>query len=299
MERDNLTFASGEAECAAWLYRPAVDRPGTDGGGDPCVVMAHGFSLTRHDGLPGYAEALAGAGAAVLVFDHRYLGDSGGSPRQRFRAADQLEDYRNAIAQARRTDGIDPDRILVWGYSFSGGTAVNAAADDPRVAGAILLCPFLAGLPRVIESTKRSAGNVAWLLPRAIADQLGRHNLIPVTAPPGGHAAMNFPGESDGFHRTLGPDSPWRNEISPGVFATVAFHRPLAQAKGLSRPAWVGLGERDITVSRRAIERFAARVPGAELHRYDVDHFEPFRGEPAARIAADQAAWLGRHLAAR
>ena len=41
--------------------------------------MAHGFSLTRHDGLAAYAEALAAAGAHVVVFDHRYLGDSGGS----------------------------------------------------------------------------------------------------------------------------------------------------------------------------------------------------------------------------
>jgi hypothetical protein len=61
--------------------------------------MPHGFSLTRHDGLAAYAEHLAEAGAAALVFDHRYLGDSGGEPRlgafigdgpQRV-AADQVE----------------------------------------------------------------------------------------------------------------------------------------------------------------------------------------------------------------
>ncbi len=62
MEREDLTFPSGDGHCAAWLYRPAS-------GGDavPCVVMAHGFSLTRHDGLADYAERLAEAGVAVLV----------------------------------------------------------------------------------------------------------------------------------------------------------------------------------------------------------------------------------------
>ena len=50
MEREDLTFPSGDGHCAAWLHRPPA------GGADvPIVVMAHGFSLTRHDGLPPYA----------------------------------------------------------------------------------------------------------------------------------------------------------------------------------------------------------------------------------------------------
>lgn len=140
MTRADVTFLSAGTPCAGWLYRPA------DAVGEvPCVVMAHGMSLTRHDGLAGYAEALAQAGAAVLVYDHRYLGDSDGKPRQRVRMAEQLEDRLSAIAFARTLDGVDPDRIIVWGYSLSGGTATEAAVEDSRVAGAILLCPFLDG----------------------------------------------------------------------------------------------------------------------------------------------------------
>jgi hypothetical protein len=55
--------------------------------------MAHGFSLTRHDGLPPYAERLVATGAAVLVFDHRHLGDGPGLV-----AADQVDFLRrNAL----------------------------------------------------------------------------------------------------------------------------------------------------------------------------------------------------------
>ena len=75
VERTDVAFPSGSASCAGWLYRPA----GIDSD-VPCVVMADGFSLTRYDGLATYAEALAGAGAAALVYDHRFLGDSGGDP---------------------------------------------------------------------------------------------------------------------------------------------------------------------------------------------------------------------------
>src|SRR5690349_12232106 len=122
--RAELRFRSAGDECAAWLYRPAGPGP------SPCVVMAHGFSLTRHDGLPAYAERLAAAGAAVLVFDHRYLGDSGGVPRQRFRTLAQRQDWRAAVEFARRLEGVDPSRIVLWGFSFSGGVAVQTAAAD-------------------------------------------------------------------------------------------------------------------------------------------------------------------------
>jgi uncharacterized protein len=287
VERESLSFPSGSAICAAWLYLP----PGPTGP-VPCVVMANGFSLTRHDGLAGYAEALAQAGAAAIVFDHRYLGDSGGFPRQRFRAPHQLEDYKSAIALARRLPGIDPDRVIVWGFSFSGGTAAMAAADDPRVAGAILMCPFLDGIPRLLDSVRGAPMVSNWILLRGIRDVLGSHNLIPVTAPAGERAAMNFPGEADGFAASVPPGSPWRNEISPGVFVTVGLHRPIARARRVACPVWLALGERDISVGNTSIERFAARAPRAELHRYDVDHFQPLYGPDAARIAADQAAWL-------
>ncbi len=100
MTREDVTFQSGGDEIAAWLYP----------GGSTCVVMAHGFSLTRHDGLDTYATALNQAGATVLVFDHRYLGDSGGEPRQRVRVKQQAEDYRAAVAYARQLDGVDPDQ---------------------------------------------------------------------------------------------------------------------------------------------------------------------------------------------
>ena len=48
--REDLTFTSGGDQIAAWLYRPSASEP------VPCVVMAHGFSGTRRDRLPAYAE---------------------------------------------------------------------------------------------------------------------------------------------------------------------------------------------------------------------------------------------------
>ena len=253
--------------------------------------MADGFSLTRHDGLLPYAERLAAAGLGVLAFDHRYLGDSGGEPRQRFRKAAQREDWRAAVAHARSVAGVDPERIVLWGFSFAGGHAIETAAADPRVAATLALCPLVDGLARALATPPRLS---AWLIPRALADQLGRHNLVAVTGQPGERAAMTLAGEADGFRAVVPEGSPWRNEISPGVFLSVAMHRPLAHAGKLRSPLWIGRGEADVSVSARSLERLAARAPRAELHRYPGDHFAPFLGDAPDLIAGDQIDFLRR-----
>src|SRR3954464_4691343 len=143
MERADLRFPSGKGECAAWLYTPAAAE-----GPVPCVVMAHGFSFTRHEGLATYAERFAEAGLAALVFDYRHFGDSPGEPRFRLRVGLQLEDWRSAVAFARRQQGLDSDRIVLWGYSYSGGHVVTIAAEDDRIAATLAMCPALDGVAR-------------------------------------------------------------------------------------------------------------------------------------------------------
>src|SRR6266496_390364 len=139
--REDLSFPSGGETCAAWLYRPE----GADGP-VPCVVMAHGFSATRADRLPAYAERFAAAGVAVLLFDYRHFGDSTGEPRQLLDIARQHADYHAAVACARTLDGIDPRRIALFGTSFAGGHVVVVAAQDPSIAAVIAQCPFADGL---------------------------------------------------------------------------------------------------------------------------------------------------------
>jgi len=159
MRRSEVSFISGGLRCAAWLYRPSGVQQDL-----PCVVMSHGFSLTRHDGLTAYAETLVNAGAVVLVYDHRHIGDSGGSPRQFISTLRQLQDRRAAIAFARDLDAVHPEKIVVWGYSLSGGSAVAAAASDERIAGAILMFPFLDGRARLATILRSYPSRLPWLL---------------------------------------------------------------------------------------------------------------------------------------
>jgi pimeloyl-ACP methyl ester carboxylesterase len=288
MERTDVQFSSGRDHCAAWPYWPSAAISNQT---VPCVVMGHGFSLTRHDGLPSFAERFAQAGFAVLLFDYRYFGDSGGQPRQRFRISAQLEDWRNAIAFARGQRGIDPDRIVPWGYSFGGGHVVAIAAKDHRVAAALVLYPFLNGLRRVLRTPLRT---IAKLLGPAIADRCGWHQTVPATGPVGARAIMTLPSEAEGFAAMIPADSPWRNAITPDFVTTIAFYRRLSRAHRIICPLWVGLGERDITVHSGSVEGLARRAPHGVLQRYPYDHWEPFQGQASELITKDQLDFLAQ-----
>ena len=116
-------FDSAGVRCAADLYWPDAVT-----GSVACVVMGHGGSGTKRLRLPKYAKVFAAAGLAVLAFDYRRFGNSGGLPRQVIEVAGQREDYRAAVRFARSLDGTDPRRIALWGTSLSGSHVLAVAA---------------------------------------------------------------------------------------------------------------------------------------------------------------------------
>jgi uncharacterized protein len=184
-----VSFDSGGVELVGYFYRPAHAT-----GEVPCVVMGHGFSGTQ-DRLVASTERFAGASFAVLTFDYRNFGESGGQPRQLVSIEDQLEDRRAAIRFARSLEGVDPERIALWGSSLGGGHVISVAADDPRVAAVIAQVPFN-GFPRKVEG--RSALDALKLLWAMTVDAArGRLGLppryVPMVGEPGEVAVPTTP----------------------------------------------------------------------------------------------------------
>ena len=68
-----------------------------------------------------YCERFAAAGYHCLAFDYRYFGASTGQPRQLLDIPSQLADWHTAIAYVRSLPNVDPDRVGLFGTSFSGG----------------------------------------------------------------------------------------------------------------------------------------------------------------------------------
>ncbi len=286
--RQDVEIRSGDDVVAAWFYPAATASERA-----PCVVMSHGFSLTRHDGLAPYAEAFAAAGTHALVFDPRYLGDSGGQPRQRFRIAEQQQDWQAVVQHAHARSDVESSRVGAWGYSFAGGHIADLLGRGRLdVHAALLLCPFVDGLRRTRAVPVR---DVLRVLPYAARDRAGGRVTVPVTGEPGHLGAMTLSGEAAGFAAAVPDESPWRNEISPGVLLSLPRFRPARRADRIRVPLWVGRCADDITVDAAAVERAATRAPQGELHDFPGDHFAPFTGEvTGAVIDAQLAFWAGQ-----
>jgi uncharacterized protein len=296
-----VELQSGGEPIAAVHLSGSGDRFLDGRGRRPCMVMAHGFAGTVDSGLLPFAERYAAAGLDALAFDYRHFGASGGEPRQLVSVSRQLEDYAAAIAFARGLEGVDPERIVAWGSSFSGGHVVAVAAADARVAAVISQVPAMDGRA-TLANLLRYAGpaavakiTLAGLRDLLAARRGGPAVMIPVVGAPGTLAAMSTADAEPGYGAITG--SSWRNEVPARFGLTAALYRPGRLADRLPCPILVQIADRDAIAPPAAAMEAAWLATGrAEVRTYPVGHFDVYRGEPFERAVADQLHFLGRHL---
>jgi dienelactone hydrolase len=150
---EDVSFRSADilsegTRMAAEVFAPK--RPPSDK--LPTIVMSHGWGGTAAALRPD-AIVFAQAGYLVITLDYRGWGNSDarliavGKPERRdgkliaevrevrevVDPIDQTTDILNALHWAVGEKQCDPDRLGLWGSSFSGGHVVYVAARDPRV----------------------------------------------------------------------------------------------------------------------------------------------------------------------
>ncbi len=114
----------------------------------PAVVTITGSGAQDRDertpGLGGYrpywelADTLARLGVATLRLDDRGVNDSDEGP-QPATLWDEADDIRAAVDFVRRRPEVDGERVFLVGHSQGGLIAPLVAADDPTLAGIVLL----------------------------------------------------------------------------------------------------------------------------------------------------------------
>jgi uncharacterized protein len=109
-------------------------------------VITHGFAAVKAGGLQPFAKLFSREGSTAIAFDYRQWGGSSGQPREEVSVPRQREDYRTVIDWAIADPHIDATQIFIWGTSFSGLHAVEVAATDTRLRGAIAQNPLVDGL---------------------------------------------------------------------------------------------------------------------------------------------------------
>jgi len=295
--RKEVRFFINETALSAWLYLPEhLPAP------FPCIIMGHGLGVTKDTGLEPYAVRFQNAGFAVLVFDYRYFGESGGTPRQLIWIPSQLEDWSAAIACARDQKVVDPARIALWGTSLSGGHVMVTAAHDPAIACVSAQCPGLDGHALAWESFKRmGTGNSLRMIMHGQRDLvrswlgLSPHK-IPIVGKPGTIALMNTPDAFDSL-RALIPDT-YVNEACARIIIRGDKYRPITYARRVRCPVLLQICDYDTLASVSSIEETATILGNlAEVKHYPLGHFDIYTGTGFEQGVQDQVAFFQKHLA--
>ena len=290
--RHDVSFASGEDTCAAWLYLPTgVTSP-------PVVILGHGLGATREMRLDAFAERFAAAGIAALAFTYRHFGDSGGQPRQLLSIRRQLADWDAAIAYVKARRDVDGTRIAVWGSSFGGGHSITVASRHPELRAAVAQCPFTDGLASALALGPIASLKLAPVLARDLAAMvLGRAPvMIPLAGPPGSLALMNAPDALPGYEALLPAETTFRNEAAARVAPTIMAYRPGRAAKKVRFPILFCVSNTDTVTPPAQTLRYARTAPLGEIKRYDAGHFDFYLGEAFEELVRDQVEFLARQL---
>lgn len=297
----NVEFESQQAVLRGRLYRPESDVP------SPVVVMAHGTSATITMTTDRYAEAFREAGFAVLLYDHRNFGASGGAPRQEINPWVQARGYCDAMTYLQSVPGIDADAMALWGDSYSAAEVIVVGAVDERPAAVIAQIPAMGAHPpppdpdgslfAALRNTllrgpiDDQPADTTGPLPVVSADQMATPSLLtPIQA-------FRWFIEYGGRHGTG-----WENRATRVLPPTPCpFHAGLA-APHLAHPLLMMIAPHDEMpganpgVSRAAYDA----VPGPkELFEMDGGHFGLLHHPSVLfdQASAAQCEFLGRTLA--
>ncbi len=119
-ERESIEIRSGHHKLFGILHRPiCCETP-------PLAIIFHGFASNKHGTNRCYvklAESLAQQGTATLRFDFRGSGDSEGQLSE-FSLEDLLHDALAVLEYAEEIDGIDKERMALFGASLGGALAL-------------------------------------------------------------------------------------------------------------------------------------------------------------------------------
>jgi len=290
--RHDVRFESGESYCSAWLSLPVgVDRP-------PVVVLGHGLGAIREMRLDAFAERFAAAGIAALAFTYRYLGDSGGQPRQLMSVSRQLQDWEAALCYVKSRDDLDGSRLAVWGSSFGGGHAITVASRHPELRAAVAQCPFTDGLASATALGFKGTLKVIPVVARDLIAKLfgGQPVMVPIAAQPGQPALMSAKDALPGYQALMPQGIQFVNHLTARVIPEIVTYRPGRAARKIECPILFCVSDSDTVTPPGRTLALARHAPRGEIRRYDAGHFEFYTGEVFERLASDQTRFLLRFL---
>lgn len=293
-----VVYYSDGVACYAKIFLPKGFDPA---GKTAAVVMGQGWAGT-HVSIEKYAAAFAKHGLVAMTIDYRGWGNSEGharliSPvnlgggmekdenrhrivenakvwikRTKLDAADQQEDYRNAISFIQGEPGVDPEKIGVWGSSYAGGNSLAVAGQDARVKVIAIQIPGINGDPDGMKPQTYTGPILADAIKRART----------------GQGAEMW----TGYSRSLLIDSE--------MLEANRENNTLQWAKNIGeRPFLVVVAQYDELINNDRSGKAAidmAKGPKDYIVVPDITHFEMYSGKPFEISSEAAAKWFVKYL---
>jgi uncharacterized protein len=297
MARRDIEFNAEGVTLRGWFY-PADGASGAA----PTVVMAHGFSAVKEMYLDRFAEFFAAAGLNALVFDNRNFGASDGEPRQEIDPWAQVRDYRHAITYATTLPEVDPERIGVWGSSYSGGHVLVVAAIDRRVRAVVSQVPLVSGsgnIKELVRADFRVGYREMFDADRAARFAGDPPAMVPVVAEdPLAPSALPTPDSWTWFTETAKLRAPsWRNEVTLRTVEMLGEYEPGSYIARISpTPLLMVVAQHDhLAIAGLAIDAYEHAREPKRLEILPGGHFDAYvEGFEGASVPARD--WFVQHL---
>lgn len=296
--RQSISIPVENTLISGWLYLPE-----DIGESVPCVILSNGFCGTKDAVLENYALRFVNVGVAVITYDYRYFGESGGEPRQLFNGIKQMEDLRAVINYARNQEKIDENKIVLWSTSAAGRYGIIIAAEDEKIAGVISQCPSLDhGKDDKLILRREGIRYFLKLFMHAQRDKgrsrfgLSTH-FIPAVGKPGSFALLNAPGAFEGYQSLMSESEHFINKICGRSMLMMQGPSVTKVAQNVQCPVLILVCEKDTTVSADSYKKVAEILGGkATVIKYPVGHFDIYSGEIFNKVVDAQLDFLKRVL---
>lgn len=293
------SFESKGLKCSVTFYTPDQVASGDR---FPAIVMANGIGLPKEMGLPPFAEFFVQAGFVVSLFDFRYLGASEGEPRGQTIPAEQQEDYRNVITWTQLQSEVDPERIGLWGFSYSGGHVLHLAAFDRRVKAIVAQMPTVNAF---LNSRRLTSPLELEELTKMVSQdrikryQTGEVTYLPLVAPPGQPCFLATP---DAFNWVesikSASEGRWENRLTFESIENCLSYEPTPHLEAIfPTPLCLIVGEKDFLAPADLTAAVYARaLEPKSLTILKGGHFDGFQGEGFEIASTTALRWFEKYL---
>ena len=239
------------------------------------------------------------AGFAVLRFDYRGFGKSGGQPRRVVDGKEHVKDWSSAIDAVRQRTDVDGKRLGIWGSSYSGGQVLQVAADRPEAVKAVSSqVPFVSGFQSSLTFPLKYQPIAAWY---ALRDLMRSDTETPLYVPiiaPGQFSALICPECGDGYKKLMPPGTPEsENQVAARVFLSLPFFAPGRAADRIQATTLIIASEKDGLIPVKGVREVAAKLKHGEyVELAGADHFSPYTGPVFEQVVARQVAFFKKSL---